>query len=110
MEHLKRTFFKTYGQLIGTDKNREDLVLLMCVIPVKDVSSKLLPNQFEINGMILEPNIWQGTYPQLKLFNDNIIERDDLRGMGLEAIATEGGVFSFKVDSVFDYNGIKFPK
>lgn len=97
---LKTTHFRAFGQLVGGAPN---LVFMCFVMDKNDLDLGELPNQFTVDGVKLPPTIYTGTYPQLKLNPETILEREDLKGMGIAGIVTDECVFSYKNQFSEDY-------
>lgn len=80
---MKTTFFKFIAQ-----KTAEGKTILVAVIP-DDMLGKDLPSICEGQAFLMPATIYTGTYPQIKINSDTIVDRtEELKGMGISGIIT----------------------
>ena len=80
---MKTTYFKFIAQ-----KSTEGKTILVAVIP-DDMLGKDLPTIIEGQAFLMPSTIYTGTYPQIKINTDTIIDRtEELRGLGIAGIIT----------------------
>lgn len=80
---MKTTYFKFIAQ-----KSAEGKTLLVAVIP-DDMLGKDLPTIIEGQAFLMPSTIYTGTYPQIKINTDTIVDRtQELKGMGIAGIIT----------------------
>lgn len=80
---MKNTYFKCIIQKSSGGKS-----ILVAVIPDNFVCEGL-PMIFEIQAFKMAPTIYTGTYPQIKMLPESIIDRtEDLKGLGISGILT----------------------
>lgn len=80
---MQTTYFKTIIQ-----KSTETHSIMISVIP-NDMLGLDLPNICEIQSQLLPQTIYTGTYPQIKLNPETIVDRSDLKGNGIAVILTQ---------------------
>lgn len=80
---MKTTYFKFIAQ-----KTAEGKTILVAVIP-DDMLGKDLPTIIEGQAFLMPSTIYTGTYPQIKINSDTIVDRtDELKGLGIAGIIT----------------------
>jgi hypothetical protein len=80
---MKTTYFKFIAQ-----KATEGKTILVAVIP-DDMLGSDLPLIYEGQAFLMPATIYTGTYPQIKINSDTIIDRtEDLKGQGIAGIIT----------------------
>lgn len=81
---MKTTYFKFIAQ-----KTAEGKTILVAVIP-DDMLGKDLPSIYEGQAFLIPTTIYTGTYPQIKINTDTIIDKTELyNGLGISGIITE---------------------
>ena len=80
---MKTTYFKFIAQ-----KTAEGKTILVAVIP-DDMLGKNLPSIYEGQAFLMPATIYTGTYPQIKINSDTIVDRtEELKGLGIAGIIT----------------------
>jgi len=80
---IKTTYFKFIAQ-----KTADGQTILVAVIP-DDMLGDNLPAIIEGQAFLMPMTVYTGTYPQIKINSDTIIDRtDDLKGKGIAGIIT----------------------
>jgi hypothetical protein len=80
---MKTTYFKFIAQ-----KTADDKTILVAVIP-DDMLGKDLPTIIEGQAFLMPATIYTGTYPQIKINSDTIVDRtEELKGKGIAGIIT----------------------
>lgn len=80
---MKTVYFKFIAQ-----KTAKDKTILVAVIP-DDMLGENLPSIIEGQGFLMPATIYTGTYPQIKINSDTIIDRtEELKGLGISGIIT----------------------
>ena len=80
---MKTTYFKFIAQ-----KTAEGKTILVAVIP-DDMLGKDLPTIIEGQAFLMPATIYTGTYPQIKINSDTILDRtEELKGLGISGIIT----------------------
>lgn len=80
---MKTTYFKFIAQKTGEGKT-----ILVAVIP-DDMLGKNLPSIIEGQAFLMPATIYTGTYPQIKINTDTIVDRtEELKGIGIDGILT----------------------
>ena len=80
---MKTTYFKFIAQ-----KTAEGKTILVAVIP-DDMLGKDLPSIIEGQAFLMPSTIYTGTYPQIKINTDTIVDRtEELKGRGIDGILT----------------------
>jgi hypothetical protein len=101
---MRTTYFKFIAQ-----KTAEGKTILVAVIP-DDMLGNDLPSIFEVQAFKMPSTIYTGTYPQIKINTDTIVDRtEDLKGLGIAGIITSEGWY-IKDDVTNDYLGISLDK
>ena len=78
---MKTTYFKFIAQ-----KTAEGKMILVAVIP-EDMLGKDLPTILEGQAFLMPATIYTGTYPQIKINSDTIVDRtEELKGKGIPGI------------------------
>lgn len=81
---MKTTYFKFIAQKTAVGKT-----ILVAVIP-DDMLGKNLPSIIEGQAFLMPSTIYTGTYPQIKINTDTIIDKtDELKGLGIIGILME---------------------
>jgi hypothetical protein len=80
---MTTTYFKFIAQ-----KTVEGKSILVAVIP-DDMLGDNLPSIIEGQAFLMPATIYTGTYPQIKINSDTIVDRtEDLKGEGIAGIIT----------------------
>lgn len=83
-KEMKTTYFKFIAQ-----KTVEGKTILVAVIP-DDMLGKDLPSIYEGQAFLMPATIYTGTYPQIKINTDTIIDKtEEFKGLGISGIITE---------------------
>ena len=80
---MKTTYFKFIAQ-----KTVEGKTILVAIIP-DDMFGENLPSIIEGQAFLMPSTIYTGTYPQIKINTDTIVDRtEELKGRGIDGILT----------------------
>jgi len=80
---MKTIYFKFIAQ-----RTAEGKTILVAVIP-DEMLGKNLPSIVEGQAFLMPATIYTGTYPQIKINSDTIVDRtEDLKGLGISGIIT----------------------
>lgn len=80
---MNTTYFKFIAQ-----RTIEGKTIFVAVIP-DDMLGKNLPDIIEGQAYLMPATIYTGSYPQIKINSDTIINRtEDLKGLGIAGIIT----------------------
>lgn len=97
---MKTIYFKFIAQ-----KTAEGKTILVAVIP-DDMLGKDLPMIIEGQAFLMPATIYTGTYPQIKINTDAIVDRtEELKGKGIDGIITSE-MWYIKNDITEDVMGI----
>lgn len=100
---MKTIYFKFIAQ-----RTTEDKTILVAVIP-DDMLGSDLPDIVEVQAFLMPATIYTGTYPQIKINTDTIVDRtEELKGMGIGGIITSEEWY-IKNDIKEDVLGISIP-
>ncbi|MFV0141024.1 hypothetical protein [Empedobacter falsenii] len=78
---MKTVYFKIIGRKIG------DKIALMAVVP-DDFFDQEINGDVEMEAFKLPSNIYTGTYPNIRVNTDTIVETDKYKGDSSEGIFT----------------------
>jgi hypothetical protein len=96
---MKTTYFKFIAQ------KTENATILVAVIP-NDMLGKDMPLICEGQAFLMPPTIYTGTYPQIKINSDTIVDKtEELKGLGIAGIITQAEWY-IKTDTEQDFMGI----
>ena len=101
---MKTTYFKFIAQ-----KTFEGKTILVAVIP-DDMLGKDLPMIYEGQAFLMPATIYTGTYPQIKINTDTIVDKtEEFKGLGIAGIITEAEWY-IKNDIKEDVMGISLER
>lgn len=101
---MKTTYFKFIAQ-----KTAEGKTIIVAVIP-DDMLGEDLPVIFEVEAFKMPSTIYTGTYPQIKINTDTIVDRtEELKGKGIAGIIMHEQWY-LKNTITEDYIGISLKK
>jgi hypothetical protein len=101
---MKTTYFKFIAQ-----KTFEGKTILVAVIP-DDMLGKDLLMIYEGQAFLMPATIYTGTYPQIKINTDTIVDKtEEFKGLGIAGIIT-GAEWYIKNDIKEDVMGISLER
>lgn len=80
---MENTYLKMIGQKVGNGK-----MILVAVVDEDFMNCGEVPNIFEAQCLKQAPNIYTGTYPNIRVNLETIKSREDLTGLGISGILT----------------------
>lgn len=98
---MKNEHFNLIGQ-----KSVNGKMILIAVVP-DDIFGDNLPSIFEVQAVRTVPNVFTGTYPTIRIIDDTLKPRPDLRGEGVAGIVTGENWFNESIEHK-DIFGINF--